>query len=91
MAEPDTVLMTVHGKDGAPSLEAAAQELGIATDALNAAFGVVPIDPGKGLYCVEVQAGRLPADAGSPPYEGPYSNPRIEPFGPSEREDPSNE
>jgi hypothetical protein len=78
----DTALMTVHGQDGAPSLEAAAEELGVSIDDLDRAFGVILIDPGRRLYGVQVNADRLPPDRGSGPYRGPFSNPRIDTFGP---------
>ena len=81
------VLMTVQGKNGPPSLGEAAAQLGVAVEDIDAGFGVVPIDPGRGLYSVQVPAERLPARSGADePYRGPFSNPRIEPFGPVQTE-----
>lgn len=80
---PQLALMTVHGRNGPPSIEDAAQELGIGIDDIDQEFGVVLVDPKAGLYSVQVDAARLPegGESGSA-YRGPFSNPRIEPFGP---------
>jgi hypothetical protein len=84
-APPAMDLMTVTVPPrGAPSLGEAARQLGVAVEDMDAAFGVVPIDPDRGIYAVQVRAGKLPGQQGVPPkdYHGPWSNPRIEPFGP---------
>ena len=76
-------LMTVTGTEEPPSLEAAAGQLGVTTNDIDKAFGVVLIDPQQGLYCVQVRADTLPADiAVRKPYQGPFSDPAIAPFGP---------
>jgi len=75
--------MTVQSDDGPPTLETAARQLGVTPEAVDEAFGVVPIDPKRGLYSVQVDAAQLPAGASEgEPYRGPFSTPRIEPFGP---------
>jgi hypothetical protein len=80
---PDKALMTIRSEHGPPTLEAAARQLGVDVTAIDAQFGVIPIDPTQGLYSVEVDAAQLPAEvAGQEPYRGPFSNPRIESFGP---------
>jgi hypothetical protein len=81
---PAVELMTVRLPHGSPTLAAAAKHLGIAVEDLDAQFGVVPIDPDRGLYAVQVHAGKLPksSEGSSEGYRGPWSNPRIEPFGP---------
>jgi hypothetical protein len=77
------VLMTVHGTGRPPSLEEAARQLGVGVQDVDASFGVVPVDPANGLYGVQVRADRVPAPAeAAEPYRGPYSNPKIAPFGP---------
>ena len=83
MAEPKTVLMTVTGNDGPPSLAEAAAQLGMAVGDLDPGFGVVPVDPDRKLYTVEARADRVLAQ-GTEAYRGPYSNPQIAPFGPPE-------
>ena len=79
--------MTVSGQGGPPSLSEAARQLGVAIADLNADFGVVPIDPARQLYAVEVEAQSIGAEpAGKKEaYRGPFSNPRIAPFGPPKK------
>ncbi|CAL8971851.1 hypothetical protein RHODGE_RHODGE_00099 [Rhodoplanes serenus] len=106
MGAPKTALMTVTGAERPPSLAEAAVELGLTADALNPEFGVVPIDPARRLFAVEVWADRLavpgaPAaghdaagqDAADDDYRGPYANPEIAPFGlgPCRKPDPPGE
>ena len=77
----EMALVTVTGEE-ASSLEGAAEQLGVEPADLDGTFGVVPIDPGRQLYAVQVRADRLPPDfASSEPYRGPFSSPEIEPFG----------
>jgi hypothetical protein len=85
---PDTALMTITAPAGPPTLAQAADQLGISPSKLNSAFGVVPVDPDKGLYAVEVEADAVSAATRATPYNGPYSNPRIEPFGPAQEKKP---
>jgi hypothetical protein len=81
------VLMTVHGTMGPPSIAEAAAQLGMKAEDIDPAYGVVPLDREQGLYAVQVPADRVPAGAESAtPYQGPFSNPRIEPFGPVQSE-----
>jgi hypothetical protein len=83
MTGPVMTLMTVTGANGPPTLEAAAAELGVTIEDIDSSFGIVLVDPQRGLYCVQVRADRLPAEAGAgEPYRGPFSNPKIAPFGP---------
>lgn len=80
MADPKRVLMTIVA-DKPPTLAEAAALLGVAVADLNEAFGVAPVDPGEGLYAVEIDADKVPAQAASGPYRGPFSSPRIAPMG----------
>lgn len=83
MTGPRMALMTVVSVGAPPSLAEAAVSLGVETQDLNAAFGVVPIDKDRGLYAVEVRADRLPqSTTAEEAYRGPFSSPRIAPFGP---------
>jgi hypothetical protein len=81
---PAVELMTVTIPRGAPSIAAAAAQLGVKPEDIDAAYGVVPVDPDRGLYAVQVRADRLSKQpqSGREGYNGPWSNPRIEPFGP---------
>jgi hypothetical protein len=48
---------------------------------MNDAFGVVPVDPDQGLYAVEIDADKVPAQSEGKPYRGPFSSLRIVPMG----------
>jgi hypothetical protein len=82
---PSFALMTVNCQEGAPSLEQAAQQLGVSVHDVDASYGIVPIDPDRGLYAVQVRGDKLPAKSENTrgeAHRGPWSNPKIEPFGP---------
>ena len=73
-AEP--VLLTVRGSSGPPDLAAAAKQLGLEVDELDAEFGIVLIDPDLKLYAVRSaspRAAKLPSA---------QADPKIEPMGP---------
>jgi hypothetical protein len=77
-----SVMMTVELDPAAADLAAAAERLGVAPERLDAKFGVVAIDPDHNLYSVMVDES-VGAEAGKRRgVSGPYSNPRIAPFGP---------
>jgi hypothetical protein len=76
------VLMTVELDPEAADLAAAAERLGVAARELDPEFGVVPIDPDNHLYTVMVDEQVCVAAARREGVSGPYSNPRIEPYGP---------
>ncbi len=90
---PSTVaamaLYTVRGDDGeAPSLASAAAQLGVAPEDLDAAFGVVPIDPQAGVYAVQARSDRVHVATDSKHrYTGPYSCPPIAPYCPPRKAD----
>ena len=87
---PDKALMTVQSDDGPPTLETAARQLGVRREAVDESYGVVVIDPTRGLYGVQVDAAELSADADAhEPSRGPFSSPAIAPFGPVRPETPS--
>jgi hypothetical protein len=78
---PD-VMMTVELDPEAATVEKAAERLGIPQEQIDPEFGVVSIDPEQHLYTVLVDEQAAEAASGRPGVEGPFSNPRIEPFGP---------
>ena len=85
--EAAMVLMTVHGSNGQPSLAQAASELGVSVTDVDDQFGVVPINPAEGLYAVQVRESSVRVGhKARGDYRGPYSNPRIAPFGPIQSE-----
>jgi len=81
MADKPMVLMVVKGDRGAPTLIDAARQLKLPIEDLDASFGVVPVDPNRGLYSVRACADHLPPGESSE-YRGPFSDPKIEPMGP---------
>ena len=86
----DLALFTVVGDVGVPpSLESAAAQLHAQITDLDADFGVVPLDPSRGLYVVQARADRIPpASLEGKSYRGPFAAPTIGPFGPSGDSDP---
>ncbi len=82
MAEIPMVLMVVKGDKGAPTLIDAARQLKVAIEDLDASFGVVAVDPSRGLYSVRARADHVQPDESSE-YRGPFSDPKIEPMGPT--------
>jgi hypothetical protein len=79
-------LMTVTIPGESPGIARAAAALGVAPDAVDKAFGVVSIDPARNLYAVQVREDALQGKAKkTKDFEGPFANPRIEPFGPTRR------
>lgn len=82
------MLMTLTASEHQPSLGEAADKLGVSLEDLDSQFGVVPIDPEKGTYAVQVRSDKAPAPSTEPEsgeYHGPWSNPKIAPFGPLKR------
>ncbi len=74
--------MTVELDPEAATVAAAAERLGIDPARIDAEFGVVSIDPERHLYSVLVDEEAASGAQGRAGVEGPFSNPRIEPFGP---------
>jgi hypothetical protein len=90
MDVPKTLLMTVVLNEGPPTLERAAEQLGVRPADLTTEFGVILVDPDSDVYCVEVLADSLPPDKSaaeaSEPYPGPFSNPPIQSAGMDQEE-----
>ena len=83
---PTADVMTIKSPSGAPTLEQSARQLGVNLEAIDKSFGVVPIDPEKGTYAVMVHGPHPKSEPGEP-YRGPWSNPKIEPYGPVQNRD----
>lgn len=75
-------MMTLGGWEQAPSLQQAAEQLHVAPEALDSAFGVVLVDPVRLIFTVRVDRSAL-SDSGKD-VNGPYADPGIAPFGPPE-------
>jgi hypothetical protein len=75
------ILYSLHGHERSPSMEEAAAKLGVPLTALDRDYGVVLLDPKKGIYGVAVNEN---ADTGRaltrPGVSGPWAAPPIEPF-----------
>jgi hypothetical protein len=83
------VLYNVRWTGERPTLEAICQRFGFTTDELDQQYGVIEIDPDEHVYSILVEdsaVARVGAEwrTEGTPLEGPFSNPRIEPFGPPE-------
>lgn len=74
------MLYTIKLEDKEPSIEDVAEKLGVKKDDIDEEYGVIEIDPDQNLYSVMVEESAI-TDAGGEGVEGPFSNPRIEPFG----------
>ena len=75
-------MMTVELDPDSATVEKVAERLGLRPEEIDAEFGVVPIDPENHLYTVLVDEQASARVAAQPGVEGPFANPRIEPFGP---------
>ncbi len=82
MTEIGMVLMTVEiPGTNKPGIIQAARAMGVTRDAIDKAFGVVPVDPDRHLYAVQVRMSDVPVKKRrSKSYRGPFANPRIAPF-----------
>jgi hypothetical protein len=69
-----------------PSLADVQKEFGLSDDDVDREYGVVEIDPEDHLYSFLVDERKASGlkSVGEGKMEGPYSNPRIAPFGPPE-------
>jgi len=74
-------LYTVERPGGPPSLVEAAAALHKPIEDLDAGYGVVTVDPRRGLYAVRAKSG-APSAKATTDSSGPYSDPQIAPFGP---------
>jgi hypothetical protein len=75
------VLITVRLPGGA-TLDAAMKKLGLSEQDVDSGYGLVPIDPDHGLYGLRVTEEAARRAGGDEDAAGPFSDPRIEPFGP---------
>jgi hypothetical protein len=78
------VMLTIQRQEGPPQLEEIQIKYGLTDDEIDPQFGVVEIDPVDGTYTILVEetAAAKISDSEGWKVQGPYSNPRIEPFGP---------
>lgn len=76
-------MYVIEAPQGQPTLPQAAQMLQVPEADLDTGFGVVLIDPKRGLYTVRIreQTGAHP-DTSNPQVKGPFADPGIGLFGP---------
>jgi hypothetical protein len=82
------VMVTVAGAGDRCSLSEVKRRFDLADDEIDADFGVIEIDPDAHLYTVLVEedAAQRLRDAGATGLSGPYSNPVIGAYGPTQSE-----
>lgn len=76
------MLLTVELEPSRATLSEVKKALHLSDSDIDDEFGVVSVDPDAGLYAVLVEEPAAAAAASHPGVKGPFSNPRIEPFGP---------
>ena len=76
------VLMSIETSAAPPTPESVRRRFALGANELDAAFGVVPVDPDAGIYTVRVEEAALPrmGSRGGWVVSGPFSDPRIAPF-----------
>lgn len=76
--------MTLRLPDPSPSLAEVRQRFSLQPDEIDSGFGLVEIDPDQHLFTLLVDETAAPKIQPAAGWEvgGPYSNPRIEAFGP---------
>lgn len=83
------VLYNLRWEGTSPSVEDICRKFGFTPEEIDRDYGVIEIDPADHLYCLMVDQSAVErldrdwANQSEPSgLEGPFSNPRIEPFGP---------
>ena len=78
----EMVMMTLAASETPPTIQQSAEELGVPVTAIDTDFGVVLVDTKNWVYTVRVDAKALDSSGESAEgVSGPFSDPRIEPFG----------
>lgn len=75
-------MVTVRLDPEHASIDCARDLLGVDEAAIDHDFGVISVSPNENLYTVLVEAGAADELPTGGDVSGPFSNPRIEPFGP---------
>lgn len=76
------ILMTIDWPHaGKPSIRQVANYLEVAEMSIDKDYGIILIDPEKNAYAFQLEEQALKKNnPDKPGVEGPFSNPRIEPF-----------
>lgn len=75
-------LLTLRLDPTEANLAAVKRKLNLKDDEIDPNFGIVSISPADHLYAILVDEAAEAKVQGSEGVKGPYSNPKIEPFGP---------
>jgi hypothetical protein len=81
------VMVTLKLDPEHASLEEVRESLGIGTEEIDDEFGVIAVSPEESLYAVLVEPETANRVQGVEGVKGPFSNPKIEPFGPPQSAD----
>lgn len=79
-AGASSVMVTLKLESDEATLEAVTKRLGLAPEEVDPDFGVVAVDPARGLYVILVEATVAASLADAEVVEGVFANPRIQPF-----------
>ena len=83
------VMFNITSPKRVPTIESVCAEHGLKAEEIDRDFGVIAVSPDEHVYTILIEenaAARL--DPARKPLAGPFSNPRIEPFGPPVAEKP---
>jgi hypothetical protein len=79
------LMLTVKLHPRQASVSHVCKQLKLSQSELDPDFGVVGIDPKQNLYAILVEEAAARRIGKVKGVQGPFSNPRIEPFGPPEK------
>ena len=79
----EMVLMSLSGWQSPPTIEQVAQQLQVETSAIDREFGVIEVDIERKIFAIRVDSAALErgAEREKEGVSGPFSDPRIAPFG----------
>ena len=84
----EMVMMNVQCLDDKPSIAVVARKLNVTASAIDTKFGIILVDLERHIYTVRVDKDQLPKDQQqSEEVSGPYSDPKIAPFGTPDTKD----
>ena len=78
------VMLTIQWPQGQPSLEEIQKLFSLSDDEVDRDFGLIEVDPAENVFTFLVEEASAARVRSGPGWtvSGPFSNPRIEPFGP---------
>jgi hypothetical protein len=78
------VMMSIQWPQGRPTLEQIQKLFSLSDDEIDRDFGLIEVDPAEHIFTILVEEASAVKLRSGPSWtvSGPFSNPRIEPFGP---------